>query len=452
MSKILIFGAAPLPAEQQARRYAANLRTWQFTKALLDDGHEVRLIGCRLPNTYQDDSSLGRAAAIEVGDFEYLSVSGEVIEDTGFLQDQVEKFDPDALVGVTTYVASRAVKIETEIPIWCDLHGWIMAEAQTKAHVYDDDQYLSHFWKMEKAVLERADVISTVSEPQAHAVVGELGVIGRLTRSTFGYRFAYPIPTATQDVDYTFSESVIRSGLVPPEAFVVLWVGGYNTWTDVDLLYGALTKAMREVPELHFVSTGGVIDGHDEITFKRFQEMVGQDELRSRFHFVGWVPTRSVPSYYKESDLGINIDSSSYEAVFGARTRLNEMMHCGLPLLTTLGTEISGQIADLGLGLCSPTGDVEALAERMVWGARNRNDIAMLAEKARDFVSEELSYSKTTEQLRKWAQSPWRAPDLGERARFEDVDSSRSPERDAEAGWRSLWLRCGRLFGRLRSG
>ena len=55
----------------------------------MDDGHEVRLIGCRLPNTYEDESSLGRVAVINVGYFEYLSVSGEVIEDTNFLQDQV---------------------------------------------------------------------------------------------------------------------------------------------------------------------------------------------------------------------------------------------------------------------------------------------------------------------------------------------------------------------------
>jgi glycosyltransferase involved in cell wall biosynthesis len=451
MSKLLIFGAAPLPAEHQARRYAASLRTWQFAKALLDDGHSIRLIGCRLPNSYHDDAGLGHTAEINVGNFEYLSVAGEVFEDVDFLQQQAEEFRPDAFVGITTYVASRVVQIETQKPVWCDLHGWIMAEAQTKAHVYDDDQYLSHFWRMEKVVLERADVISTVSEAQAHAVVGELAVLGRLTKSTLGYRFTYPIPTATHEVDYTPGNPVIRSGLVPPNAFVVLWVGGYNTWTDVDLLYSALAKAMREVPELHFVSTGGAIDGHDDITFTRFKEMVAQGELRGRFHFVGWVPTKSVPSYYKESDLGINIDSPSYEAVFGARTRLNEMMHCGLPLLTTLGTEISQQIANLGIGLYGPTGDAEALAERMVWATRNRHDVEMLAQKAHDFVSQELSYAKTTEMLRLWARSPWRAPDLGERARFEDIDLFQSQGRESGDRWKSMWLRCSRLFDRLKS-
>ena len=52
MTRILILGAAPLPFEPLKRQYAANLRTWHFTRPLLDDGHAVRLIGCRLPGTY----------------------------------------------------------------------------------------------------------------------------------------------------------------------------------------------------------------------------------------------------------------------------------------------------------------------------------------------------------------------------------------------------------------
>ena len=115
---------------------------------------------------------------------------------------------------------------------------------------------------------------------------------------------------------------------------VVLWAGGYNTWTDVDLLYEALIRAMAEVPEMCFVSTGGTIAGHDEITFHRFVERTRKSRFRDRFHFAGWVPTEDVPCYYFESDLGINVDSDNYETVFGARNRLNDMMkiiHVWLP-------------------------------------------------------------------------------------------------------------------------
>ena len=131
----------------------------------------------------------------------------------------------------------------------------------------------------------------------------------------------------------------------------MLWAGGYNTWTDVDLLYDALSTAMEEVPSLVFVSTGGAIEGHDEVTFERFRRKTQIGAASERFHFAGWVPTAEVPSYYFESDLGINVDGLNYETLFGARNRLNEMMKVGLPILTTTGTEISHVISNHRLGL-----------------------------------------------------------------------------------------------------
>ena len=85
-----------------------------------------------------------------------------------------------------------------------------MAEAQTKCRVYDDDRYLSHFWSMERAVLDRADVISAVSEAQAHATLGELAVRGRLGRKNFGYRFVHRVPNAISEVEYRHDKTVLR--------------------------------------------------------------------------------------------------------------------------------------------------------------------------------------------------------------------------------------------------
>ena len=420
MTRILILGAAPLPFEPLKRQYAANLRTWHFTRPLLDDGHQVRLIACRLPETYPEGAE--PVILTERERFEYFSVSAELFHDTGYVQKLADAFDPQAILGVNTHPSSRAVMIDTECPIWCDLNGWIMAEAQTKCHVYDDDRYLSHFWSMEREVLDRADVISTVSEAQAHATLGELAVRGRLGRKNFGYRFVHRVPNAIAEVDYRHDKKVFRGTLANEDDFVVLWAGGYNTWTDVDLLFEALTTAMEEVPELRYVSTGGAIDGHDEITFANFRRRIEQSPFADRFHFAGWVPTEDVPSYYFESNLGINVDSYNYETIFGARNRLNDMMKVGLPMLTTTGTEISRQVAEHGLGLTCDTGDAPAFAERLIWAARHRDQLPAMAEAARTFALEEFSYERTTAPVRAWAKDPRRAPDLGQPVDLRPVD------------------------------
>ncbi len=426
VTRILILGAAPLPFEPQRRQYAANLRTWHFTRPLLDDGHRIRLIGCRLPKTYSDDAE--PASLIERDGLEYFSISGELFHDTGYIQKLCDEFDPQAIVGVNTHPSSRAVLIDTDRPIWCDLNGWIMAEGQTKSYVYGDDRYLSHFWNMEREVLDRADVISTVSEAQANATVGELAVRGRLNRKNFGYDFVHRIANAISEVDYQHSKNVVRGNVVPEDAFVVLWAGGYNTWTDVELLYAALTTAMREVPHLTFVSTGGAIEGHDEITFESFRRQAETSAFADRFHFAGWVPTEDVPSYYFESNLGINVDSFNYETVFGARNRLNDMMKVGLAVLTTTGTEISRTLAEHGLGLSCETGDAAGFAQQLIWAAQHPDELATIAAAGRDFVHDEYSYDRTTEPIRAWAAKPQRAPDHGQRVEFGNIDFFSQPE------------------------
>ena len=48
----------------------------------------------------------------------------------GYIQQLADEFAPEAILGVNTHPSSRAVLIDTDRPIWCDLNGWIMAEAQ----------------------------------------------------------------------------------------------------------------------------------------------------------------------------------------------------------------------------------------------------------------------------------------------------------------------------------
>ncbi|MEM9556432.1 MAG: glycosyltransferase [Acidobacteriota bacterium] len=424
MTRVFILGASPLPTEPGERQYAANLRTWHFTKPLLDAGHEVCLVGCRVPAAYPDDAP----PRLESRDrsLRYWSLEPALFHDRSAIQELFDEFEADAVLGVNTYPSSRAVHIDTEMPIWCDLNGWIMAEAQTKSHVYADDDYISHFWKLEKAILERADMISTVSRAQAHATIGELAALGRLGKDTFGYRFTHPIPNAVVGVDYAHHRTVIRGKVVPDDAFVVLWVGGYNTWTDVELLDHALVEAMDRVPNLHYVSTGGALEGHDDITFRRFRERADSGPYADRVHFVGWVPTEDVPCYYFESDLGINVDSANYETVFGARNRLNEFLKVGLPVLTTLGTEISYDIEEHDLGLTCPIGDAERFAAHLIAAAEDRERLRRMAARAQDFALNEYSYEATTRPMVEWMKAPRRAPDLGRAVALRDIDFFRA--------------------------
>ncbi len=74
------------------------------------------------------------------------------------------------------------------------------------------------------------------------------------------------MPNAIESTPYKHLKTVLRGRLASEGDFVVLWSGGYNTWTDVDTLFAGLIKAMKEEPRLRFVSIGGAIPGRDEQT------------------------------------------------------------------------------------------------------------------------------------------------------------------------------------------
>ena len=204
---------------------------------------------------------------------------------------------------------------------------------------------------------------------------------------------------------------VLRGKIVPPDAFVLLWSGGYNFWTDPDFLFDFISAALHQDARIHYVSTGGALEGYNTQTYERFRDLVERSDVRDRCHLLGWVPAEDLPGIYREADLAINIDEPNYETLFGARTRVNNLMAAGVPVLTTFGSEVSQAIADGKCGIVCPAQDAQALAAAVRRAVEERAWLRELAEKARAFALREWAPEKVTEPLRKWVQAPAPAPD-----------------------------------------
>lgn len=411
--KALVLGNAPLPFENQKRLYGFNIRTWNTVKPLWKDGHEVILIGLRTKGAYQNEETLPKIIKSRQMGFTYYALDESLFRNNRFLQRIYDEFQPDCIIGVNTLPASKAVALKTNKPIWADLNGFIMAEAQAKAHVYDDNTYLNDFWQYEKIVLKRADIFSVVSLPQKFALIGELAVSGRLNKYTFGYEFVYHIPNSIDDIEYQHKRKAIREICVDNYDFVILWSGSYNTWTDINTLFMAVETAMDKNPKIKFVSIGGPVIGHDEKTYYKFLDKVRLSKFSNRFIFNEWVPTEDIPNYYFESNVGINIDKFNYETLLGARTRIVDMLKAGLPVLTSLGTEISYLIEKEKLGFVYPLGDAEELARTILFLVENRELLREYGQRGKEYVFKNLTSDEVTTSLREWVKNPRPAPDRG---------------------------------------
>lgn len=412
MSRLFVLGLSPLPFENQPVVSSLNRRTWHAVRALQEDGHDILLVCVRVHASYRDADSLPRVVEAQIRDnLLYRHVDDRVFYVGKELDAWCDQFQPDAVVGVNHLAAYRASLLHTPAPFWADLNGYQVGEVQATNDVYGEDWHATA-WERERTILERADVLSTSSRRQRHAVIGELGAVGRLNRLTAGHELVWPVPNAIEPEPYQHTRTVLRGVLVEPDDFVVLFSGGYNTWTDVDTLFGGLTRAMRRNRRVKFVSTGGAIKGHDERTFAHFRDLIEASPFADRFLFAGWVDTAEVPNYYLESDVGLNVDKFNYETILGARYRLTDMCKAGLPVITSSGTEISGDVSRAGLGLTFRIGDPDGLAEAILGLASDPQRLEQMGARAARYALDTWVYTRVLQPLRTWARAPAHAPDF----------------------------------------
>jgi glycosyltransferase involved in cell wall biosynthesis len=346
----------------------------------------------------------------------------ERLSDVAFLdprraREAARELRPEALVGASLYGSAALARADLDLPFWADQFGHAMAEAQAKAAVEGRNWPVAHTWSLVAPVLRAADRVSVVSERQRYAAIGELGAVGRLTGETCGYDFTAVIPCALvpaserPGASLPPGERVVRGRLVPQDAFVVLWSGGFNVWSDVDTLMKGLEAAMDREARLHFVATGGAVPGLDRSTWDRLAGLVERSGHRARFHLEGWVAAERVAAYEAEADLGILTDRAIYEGLLGSKNRIVQWMGSGLPVVYNRIGDIGELLEERHLGLTFPPLDERALAERLAWAAAHGQELRQLAERARVHAHRELTFEATTRPLVEWASAPQRAPD-----------------------------------------
>jgi glycosyltransferase involved in cell wall biosynthesis len=402
MSRVLLVGVGLPGYVAGSRHHGPGFRTEQFARGLAADGTELLVLAVL---------GQGETAPRDevVVPFETVFASERALA-RGELDARIAAFAPDCVVGAGAYASSLAAGLAREVPMWADVFGDLMAEAQSKALATGDDWALVHFWNLLRTVLSRADRFSAVSGPQASALVGQLGLAGRLSAATAGEALVHVLPCAAP---MTVASPVrgLRGELVPADAFVVLWSGGFNTWCDVDLLFGGLELALEREPRLHFVATGGAIPGHDERTNAEALARCRRSRDRDRLHLLDWIPSEAVAGLTAEADVGIVVERALYERELGSENRVVRWAAAGLPTVTTarspLGRALVADAAAFEIAPPTP----EALASVLVAAAADPDDVRRRGERAQRWARENASIEGTTEALVAWCRAPRRAAD-----------------------------------------
>ncbi len=409
MAKILLSGVGPLPCHGEKQLFAPGLRVWMFATTLAAAGHSVRLALGDFANLSSPRLQLFDLTADAMQVKPVNAPAAATLEQA--FANAADSYSADCIITSTDVMANAAARCGSSLPLWVDFYGSPMAERQQQAAMHSHNGGLASAWRMIVPALLRGDYFSACSEWQRLALIGELGACGRLNSFTAGHDLVSSIPPGVSLPALQEGEPIFRGHLLPEDAFIVLWTGGFNTWTDVQTLHAGIIAAMERDARIHFLSTGGAIPGHCEHVYPQFQQLVANGPFAERFHLQGWIDLECVRHAWLEADLAINIDTFSYEGLLGTRTRLLDWMQAGLPIATTVLSELTDILAQRDLVYSFQIGRADDLSRVILAALHNPVARRTKARQAREFLQHEWTNEQLLAPMLQWARNPMSSPD-----------------------------------------
>ncbi len=383
--------------------YAPGTRSWQFAAALAAEGHAVLLACAPIPG-----ATFAPPPAVELEERDGrdhrppASWRRSKIRTNG--ERLVEAFAPDALIGAAPGPSAWAADAAGELPLWVDFFGDPLAEGQAREAVYPGLESFGAYAGQVAPLLRRGDAFSAVSQRQRLALIGQLGLAGRLRGAAAGHEFVEVLPCAAESE--TPGPPAVAAA--PSEkTFLVFWSGGFNTWCDVPTLVAGLEAAMDQRPELTFVATGGEIAGHDDRTAEDFRERVAASRHARRFLLLGQVPRQEAETWLRRAQLALITEKKLYERELGSSGRVSGWLAAGKAILCSGCSELAEELGRPRSGAhLRARAIADSLAARLVEAAGAPQRLRELAARAAGHAREHLTYAATTAPLRAWAQEP----------------------------------------------
>jgi L-malate glycosyltransferase len=159
-----------------------------------------------------------------------------------------------------------------------------------------------------------------------------------------------------------------------------------RTWEPiygVDVLVKAFVKVASQHPNVHLILLGGGSQGG------RIRQILMNGGVLERVHFGGHVRQKDLPRWYHMADLYI-----SPSHVDGSSVTLMEALACGLPCLVS---DIPGNrewIEEGVNGWLFRDGDVNDLAEKILYAITNRGTFERIRKAARSTAEQKADWKK----------------------------------------------------------
>jgi glycosyltransferase involved in cell wall biosynthesis len=423
--RLFVVGVGPLPFyRSHIPQNSISEGTWQMVQPLLEDGHTIRAVTLEFGQKEDPKIEYIEKPSEISPNLEHQYYPEPLRQSRKQISRQVQislaAFKPDAVISAGSMIAAWVTtQLKHRLPLWYDLKGAFMPELQLRLQSPDAEDTFETC-AIYKQVLMRGDRFSAVTERQAHMVMGELGMVGRLNPGTLGEDLVTVKPSGIPPDSPSRMEHTgrIRGRLCGNDDFVLFSSGGFNTWQDTRTFYETIERVLQANPKACFVCIGGGIGGHFDRGYNDFKGWVEAGPVRDRCFLEGWVPQNQVIEYESEADLAINCDRDIPESRYGDRSRFLSWMARRVVVATTPVSQPSEMLVEKELAVGLPVGDPKGASDVILRAMEDRDRLREMAQRAEGFVRKNWSFRETTRDLREWAAHPVLAGD--NRQWFED--------------------------------
>lgn len=193
----------------------------------------------------------------------------------------------------------------------------------------------------------------------------------------------------------------VRRGLGLTNEPVIMWVGGFYPWHDLDLLLESFNQVLRKQPRARLVLVG---EGQ---TRPGVAQKVMRSGLQPAVIMTGAIAHTQVPEMVSIAEVAV-VPAAPVPASRGGTgtpLKLFEYMAAGKAIVATNLNQAAEVIQDGHNGLLVEAGDVKGFADAMLALLEDSGKRARLGENARQLAMEQYSWEQYTRQLEEIYQS-----------------------------------------------
>lgn len=402
--KICLIGTGPWPLEEGAVITGPGIRTRQFLEPLHAARHEIVCVLLEPERRHR--------VPIE-GALQAEAFPPEDILDPERLVAELDLSFTDVVMGVGSLMpAAAAARLARHrgVPCWIDFFGDPLAElhaAQLRQGGRPDVAVRDHIWKLTREALLAGDAFSTVSGPQRHALLGQLGLLGRFGSHWPVCQHLHEVPCGVPDswtdpAPLPEFPLILRDKGFTEKMRYVFFGGSWNVWLDEETMAKALRQAMEEAADLHFVCCGIPTGPAGEQV--RANLMRGLGDLVSSGRVVEIAPRHLEEESALLAWAGacLSLDRPIPEAELGSRNRLLAMVRWGARPVVSLEAGLETVLVAEGLAAGIMEGNWQRAGKEILAGcARSRENREEDRRAGMEWLRT-VTFSRTLEPVVQW--------------------------------------------------